>query len=516
MKINLALAASVLMVSLATAGAPAEAKENGAASDQAKAWLADAKVLEAAMSKGQCEAGLPAARRIVASPPFETLTDDLKGTVWEFAADCAIKNKNWEEGFVDVREATALNQASDWAWIVRVELGVQLDRPDDVAETVETLVRVRPAALKTIGGATFAQFVNRQETSGRADAARRVLNVLEEVGYRSPEPGMRDDSLWANFARLLADSGEMDHARSLLERIGDSKVLLEVKLDGRFAAMVAADPTKFDIKASAERELVADQATMAAHQDLLALVVAVATDLRALERYDQALTLLQSALDRAAGAPKGKPAFSDQDEQLNWIQDAKSLDLLDLGRGDDALAVERQAASSEEQGDANVSQTINLAGLLESEGRPADALVDLKDFEQSRSASDYGAMWVRATRGCADAQLGRASDLATELGFVAEHRKDNPSARLRALICANDLDAAAAEFITQLTDPAERASALVNLSHFDPPNHPTPIDAAFRARLEQIAARPDVTAAVAKVGHVERVRLNGGAFTDLF
>jgi tetratricopeptide (TPR) repeat protein len=485
--------------------------------DDKAALVADAGAFDAARSRSDCTAGLPAARRLVANRLFAKTPADIQLTVWSVAAICSAAQNNSAETFADAEAATQLPGAGDYVWALRVASAVDLNRPDAVVETVEAAAATRPAALSKIKPDVFAEFGRDQLKAGARDDARRVFTALEKAGFTSSYPAVAADGVWLQDADLAVEAGDARHAAALLGRLDYAWALMDAKLDGRFADAVAAQPARFDLKAAVARNLDHDRAIVAANPNLLAAVNLVLFDLRALGRFDEALAMAQAALDRAGNPTPAQPAFTDQAEQLNWTSDAKAFVLLDLGRADEAVDLERRAAGLAENGHpGNVSQTINLAGFLNATGRADETLKALQVFDQGRGASPYGQAWVHAERACAYQQLGRGTELAGELAYLAAHEADNPGARLKALLCANDTAGAAALLIGRLHNPEDRGQALVDLSRFDPPAHATPFAAALTARLAAVAARPDVQAAIAQAGHVETIPLNGEVFSDAF
>jgi hypothetical protein len=255
---------------------------------------------------------------------------------------------------------------------------------------------------------------------------------------------------------------------------------------------------------------------MSANPQLLALINNVIGDLLLLEEPGQALQLADQTLGRLRAAPAGRtPPFTDGASQLNWTYDERARALRSLGRWGEALAQERAGAALAENGAVNVSQQINLAGgYLLPQGRAADALAALQTLDL-RMTSPVGAAQAHAVRACAYAQLGRADALAAELDYLTAHESDAPDATLRGLLCANDADRAAAEIIARLKDPFRRDTMLVDLCHFDPRPAATPWETQFQARLQAVAARIDVQAAVGSVGRTERIPLGDG-YQDLF
>jgi hypothetical protein len=188
-----------------------------------------------------------------------------------------------------------------------------------------------------------------------------------------------------------------------------------------------------------------------------------------------------------------------------------------LGRDDQALKAEQTAAATPENGQTqNVSQTIDLAGQFLLAGRAQDALTTLTPFNSSTAASPYGLAWVHELRACADAKLGRQDDASGELLFLSTHETDNSSAWMQALLCAGTPDEVSAYLVARLQNPDLNEGLLIDLSHFDQPPHAT--NTSFEidqsAIWKQVRDRPEVQAAIAKAGHVERVPLCGCEFRD--
>jgi tetratricopeptide (TPR) repeat protein len=472
--------------------------------------------LSAAIARGDCGEGLDEARRISQRGAFHGFPDQARGAIWTFAAVCADRKGLYDEALSDARNATAVPGATWGVWAFRLRAAVKAKQLEDAPAAVAALAQSNPAVLDALPVNTFRQFKTDAVAAGRGDLVMRVYAALDAANY-APAPKTSDgaDTIWLDYAGMAADAGDARRANALVLRLTSVSGLISARLDARFAAAVAADPARFDLEAAALRQLDRDSADMAVHPDHLADLNAVADDLMILERFDDALTLTQAALRRVAQATTVKPAFVDQDDALNWLHDRESRALLRLGRFEAAAQAMREGAQVSEQGHRNVSQTINLAADLNALGRPDQALAELKPVEDVLSTSPYGAGWVHAQRACAFRQLGGAeAQFAPELAWLAAHRRDNTAALLQAQLCAGDAEAVAGELIAELKDPDVRGTALARLSEFDPPRATTPIWAAQLALVAAVRARPDVRAAVAAVGHTERIPLCDCAYDD--
>jgi len=480
-----------------------------------------AKTFDAAFAKNDCDLGMPATRQLTADPAFAALPAAAKDKVWGFAVTCDTRRKDVANLFDDVRQGTQLPDSLSWFWLRRLDAGGLLGKTDDVVDTTEHLASADPASLNLIHSDFFVRFRAAALAAGRADAATRVLAALERANYQpqTVDPESDASGLWLDAARGEADTGRLDHASALLGRITAPEALIGARLDQRFTALVAADPARFDLKAAAERQLAVDRAVLLGHPKLLAAAREVGVDLRMLERFDEALALIQTDLDNVAKAPPDAPAYSDEARELNWLHNDLAETLFAAGRRDEAIAAMRDAAALQERGlDDNISQTINLAGMLMIAGRDQDALATLAPFDKGLQVTAYGLGWVRADHACALVGLRRAADVADDMAWVTAHQRDNPAARVRALMCAGTLDDLAAELIAELGDSDQREAALVNLSLFDPPPpaYITPRIAADDALWTALRARPDVQAAIARAGHTERIPLCACAFQDAY
>ena len=277
-------------------------------------------------------------------------------------------------------------------------------------------------------------------------------------------------------------------------------MLLWLSVDPRFRQSFGVD---FAPRAAAERFLSTLQAAAILHPDSLEVVIEVAARELELGNADKALKTLQAA------APLGPNAgsYTDLGEQLNWWWDGVGRAEEALGHFDAAIQAFRQGKATTEHGGLNVSQTINLAWAQLRARHANDALTTLAVFDApGRDVSAYGLMEMRSVQACAATQLGKAPEATAAIAFMKAHRRDNIGALGSALLCAGDLDSAAADFIQRLDDPEQRATALLELSDYDPRTGTLPPDPIY-SRMPMLARRPDIQAAIARVGGTRRIPL---------
>jgi hypothetical protein len=111
-------------------------------------------------------------------------------------------------------------------------------------------------------------------------------------------------------------------------------------------------------------------------------------------------------------------------------------------------------------------------------------------------------MQMESVRLDAAYQLGDLEQVERSLRYLSIHRADAPGTYEIALISVNQLDRATLELVAELMDPSERQDALLGIQSFAPTPE-TPRDMDLDARLRAVIARPEVQAAIRKVGRVE-------------
>lgn len=168
------------------------------------------------------------------------------------------------------------------------------------------------------------------------------------------------------------------------------------------------------------------------------------------------------------------------------------------------MKAQQRGAAHSEHGGYNVSQTLDLAERLNILGRAQDALDALEDFDPRRT-SPYGAMVWRADLVCAYAQLKQPAKAEASLEYMRAHVRDGPGVLQGALLCAGDADSLAKAIIASIEDPETRSSILADMQDYlDDPPAQSAWQKDQREFQHQIWERPDVRAAVAKYGRVER------------
>ncbi|NEX94052.1 tetratricopeptide repeat protein [Caulobacter sp. 17J65-9] len=367
--------------------------------------------------------------------------------------------------------------------------------PDAVA-VLERIAAAGPGSADWLDSMTANQM--RLDLEGESGLTRRYLAALDRADYGGRDPMVWDDDLWLPYAGLTVIDEPAAAARAL-RRLDSPYAVTRARLDRRFEAVVGADPAWFAARATAERW----KAALLAYPRTSPLWANAQNDLAValliLGETDQSLAVLDTALDLA-----GRGAVQAEDGDVAWLHGSRALVLLTLGRRTEALAAYREAARLD-KGDAPLpSQTVSYARAAIGLGAPEDALAALARI---RPEGRYTRAAAASARACALTDLGLRHEASAELAKLRDLRDVAPTAYSDALLCAEDYDAAAAEFIRRLADPETRGEALMLLSDWRMPPHPTPGQTKRAEREAVLKARGDVRAAVAAVGRTEQIDL---------
>ncbi len=301
---------------------------------------------------------------------------------------------------------------------------------------------------------------------------------------------------WRDLALLQLERGDSDKARATTAQVTDPYSLISMRADNRFATVRQYLP---DINTDVAQQIRAMRGVIAGKPDELEPVLQLGELLLTSSRFDEALQLMDGVIATVNG-PKGPKAYVDYDTMYAWILDTRSRALLCLGRWDEAVAQLLSATHLPEvQGD-NVSQVINLADLYNDLGRPRDARAALSAL-RSTDMSPIGRMQETIELIASADELGDQAEVERQLAYARDHRDDSPAGYEQALISANRLDEAARVLIGRLQDPSERIDALMQVQDYKA--YPLPSRAQkIRLRWQSVVQRPDVRAAIDRVGNV--------------
>jgi uncharacterized protein HemY len=221
----------------------------------------------------------------------------------------------------------------------------------------------------------------------------------------------------------------------------------------------------------------------------------------------QVLAISEAAVAHAERGD-GEKTYTDFGDRYNWVLNQRSLAFAHEGRWNDAVREMTRAAKHPENGGVNVSQSINLASLFTDLDQPDKAAAAIVE---PGAMSPIGSMQLQEVRLQIAIEKNDTLSIARHMAYLRTHRTDDIATWQRALLRHGDLDAAAALLIQRLKAPDWRNGALIEMQHYTR-SEQTATMKVMEQRWNTVTSRPDVQAALAKVGRVERFAITSPAY----
>jgi hypothetical protein len=120
--------------------------------------------------------------------------------------------------------------------------------------------------------------------------------------------------------------------------------------------------------------------------------------------------------------------------------------------------------------------------------------------------SPYGTLQLESVRHAAALELNDTAEATRALTYLREHQANSPGTYQRALARANETKAGARLLVARLKNPKLRTDALADVQEYGEPAVSQRAQQ-WRANWLTVVARPEVQAAIAKVGRVGHYRL---------
>lgn len=325
------------------------------------------------------------------------------------------------------------------------------------------------------------------------------LQTLFDAKWDHPDGDASD--LWHLLARMRLDRGDTAGARAVVRRVVHPMSIVRMRADKRFDALVDRDAWAFNVAYSAERAVDVQRAKVDAHPRKLAPGVELTYTLLQAGRHEEVLAFVDRIDAAIKASPEGEPPFEDMDE-VRWLVNYRAIALYRLGRREEALEDLRRASRMSEEGGDNVNQTLNLADFLCALGRADDAVRTVSSVKAS-ALSGYGRAFQASVQLCAAAQLQDARAMRRAYDLLRKLQDEGRSLQVKGALLAGRLDDAAREVIARLDSPEDRDRQLYELQSFRQVASTSAV-ISLRQRYAELVARPDVQAAIARVGRIER------------
>jgi beta-barrel assembly-enhancing protease len=393
------------------------------------------------------------------------------------------------------------------------------------ATSDDALSRVNAAArLGDIGQMVFSltELVKKNPERLTAADERFVIRVLrdgtKQLPHGSTLPLMRalyaahwklkwdlePSGIWLDLVLMLLERDRLPEAIEVSSHVTDEYGVIAMRADRRFDAITAANPAQFDVDVAVRGDLEHFRSAAERAPKSLTPKKFVIDLLMEQQHYGAALAAADSLVAEIRVRNDAKQWYDDFDDQYAWVLDSRSRALRRLGRWDEGL--DQLAAASwvlDKKGE-NVSQVINLGDLYCDLGKPKEALGSL--VRLGTDISSYGRMQEAYVRLDAAVQQADADQTEKWLAYLKEHRVDAPRTYEDALLLMNDAETAAKWLIERLEDSDQRSATLLTIQEYAVARE-TARQAELRKRRTALLARPDVLAAIEKVGRIESYKV---------
>lgn len=498
---RVSILAAALTAGLLAGPAWADEAALRARSESMIAALQDAKL-------GACENDLAQKLRVVIDDPdFDRLAAEQREILLFAQFGCARRVDDLPAAVATARrllEVATRPEVRSWAALTLLIDASRRSAPAEAAANARIVLETAPELLAGMPPQLFDWSLSGLTDDPAAGAA--FVSALRRAPWTTEDAHHAVDNDWAlQEAIFAADAGDMTRASAILSRATELTTLMAVYQDRRFEPLwpEMAAAGRFDWRGLETARLAGIDERIRREPRRLELVVERIRALNNLQRYDEA---------RAVGADyvvrmKRKDAFDDLERQKAWVLYAYANVLSDLGEA--APADSALAAGAE--GQDKISQNVNRAALQRALGNPALALEAIEKVPPNYG-TPYGRMVVASNKLCALAELDRRPEAEAELAGLRANWRDAPAAALDGLTCLGHDDEAAALLIDWLQDANRRRAALAWFRE----SSPSPAEKAAQAKrpapvspLSALKQRPEVQAALAKVGRPLLVDLNG-------
>lgn len=383
------------------------------------------------------------------------------------------------------------SESRTWLFALEADLG----NTEAAASHLIRLARQWPERLEMLEVGSIGRFVHGMDF--KAASRLEVLQALFDSGWT--HSGLGASALWYELAVMRIDRGEAQGARAAVARVTGPLELIKLISDKRFDSIVDPRAPEFDIERAARRNVDELRVLALLNPTRLDAEMELGYAMLVAGMHDEVITTADGILAAIEQSAPDDGAFEDLEHKI-WIMNHRAIALRRLGRHDEALATLQRASKLSEEGQANVSQALNLGTFHCDFGRPDEALDAISVLG---GMSGYGRMVQARIQQCAALLKGDHPTAEQALAYLRQHRSDSASILMRALLHAGRMDEAAQLLIEELDAPESRGEALLGIQQYQTPVA-TPGQREIDARRKELLARTDVLASIAKVGRTGR------------
>lgn len=447
---------------------------------------------------------------VMRDPGFQALPAKDRRLEWAVQARIDMSAQRYDRAVEGLTRANAADDSDPdiWYWLAMVEDA--RGKPEAAARAFTELAERWPELLANIEPREVYRLQSRLAEGSQAKVD--FLQTLLDAKWDDPTGDA--SALWHLLALLRLERGEPVAARAAMRRIVHPDLIVSMRSDRRFDAVVERNGWAFNVERAAVRAVEAMQEKTEARPDDLDAKVQLTYALLDAGDHEGLIRLVDGVLasDDGSGREAADGNAERTPSQHAWLLNNRAVALYRLGRTQEALADMERARRLPTRSGPNVSQTLNLGEFHCILGRADDAK-RMADAVDAAPVSDYGRMFQARVRLCA-AWLSRdARGMRRAFATIRKGRAHSEEIHLDALVMLERLDEAAQALIALLDAPRERADILQALQSYREVA-PTPTLQRLRSQREALLARDDVKAAIERVGRRERYGVYFGAGFD--
>ncbi len=438
--------------------------------------------------------------RIISHQEFPALPAADRHAALYRASAFAYSLSDMKPALAWITQASEMEESGPDDWDLRFRIAAFSGEGAVIRVALTELAEKYPATLSAIDP-TLLLGITLAVAKDPAGSAKDMRDVLFDANYLA-FGRVNPSAVWLYLATDLLEQGNSERARQVAARIEDFESFLRLRVDSRYAGLLAQNPfvnspgdlLKHQLRAAGELFRLHPRSSYALFDWINTLTFAA--------RFDEALAVLDNAIK--VTPLRQSPLLSIDDSlAANWLHDGRASILSRMGRFEEALAAYEKASQLPERGKENTSQRLNLAFLNCKMGRGKQAREAAK---KAPGASGYGEMNRQRALHCAAILLQDGAAEARALAYLKSHWRDAPSRYAEALIHANDIDGAAELLIARLQAQDLRWNTLFQLQDLYR-GAETALVKEWRERERQLLTRDDVKAALEQVGTIEKLDL---------
>ncbi|MFP1130609.1 hypothetical protein [Asticcacaulis sp. W401b] len=278
-------------------------------------WLADA---DSHLQAGDFKKAIKSLRTIIDNAQFGSLPPDTQVLCYRLLSIALLNSNAPEEAYDALERARHVpGDATNYEyWRLRLAIAPRLKKHQDAVEALTVLASRFPHRIQEIDrNIVFSIVYSSNEIQDGKASKRRLLEALQSAHYTPQESGYSVESLSFELFEIYVSKGETEKAATVAAALIEPDSLIRLRIDKRYNAY--RHVTDAQITAAYEAQLARHRDFAYRNPTLLAGPDLVALDLNDLDRPEEALKVIDEALNKHDRAPVNRKPYDDVATRLN-------------------------------------------------------------------------------------------------------------------------------------------------------------------------------------------------------